>query len=153
MGLTMEFRLGHAMDLARAFFAAEFDRLEALSLGFADFSLHLSPSDLDLLTEELCRASGERMRAFTDVTGEPIAGDRLQRGVFLLSSAFVTMTASIREESAGEIAERWMHRVADESGNADLVADADSVLAVSALLSICRKAKLDGIEVVYCWSL
>ena len=153
MGLLMEFRIGDAKALATAFQSLELEKLDALSQGAADFSLHLSPQDLDALVEELGRAAGHEMLAFTDVAGQPLAGDRAESGVFLISRAFVSMVASIPDDSASEIAERWMGRVAEECGDPDIVATADTVVAVSELIRICRKAGVEDLDLVYCWSL
>jgi hypothetical protein len=149
----MEFRIGEATALATAFQALEFEKLEALTLGAADFSLHLSPQDLDALVVELSRAVGHEILAFVDVAGKTLTGDDSESGVFSMSSAFVSMVASIPDESASEIAERWMARVADECGDPNVAATADTVVAVSELIRICRKARLEHLDLVYCWSL
>jgi hypothetical protein len=149
----MEFRIGDAKALATASQSLELEKLEALSQGGADFSLHLSPQDLDALVEELCRAAGHEMLAFTDVARQPLAGDRAESGVFLISGTFVLMVASIPDDSASEIAERWMGRVAEECEEPDIVATAETVVAVSELIRICRKAGVEDLDLVYCWSL
>jgi hypothetical protein len=153
MGLTMEFRAGPSRELAKAFCAAEFDRLEAISRVVADFSLHLSPNDLDLLAMELSDISRHPVLAFTDVVDGPIAGDDAECGAFLVSEGFVSMVASVPEGSASDIAERWMARVSGDSGEQEIAATADTVMAISELLRLCRTAKEEGLEVVYCWSL
>lgn len=153
MGLLMEFRIGEAKAMATAFQSLDFEKLEAFSRGLADFSLHLSPDDLDALVEALCRSCGHEPVRFLEVMSGPIAGDREERGVFLVSHGYVKMAAAIPEDCASEITERWMSRVADECGDPEITATAESVLAVSELLRICREAARSGLDMVYCWSL
>jgi hypothetical protein len=149
----MEFRIGDAEALAAAFQSLEFEKLEALSRGAADFSLHLSPGDLDALAVELSRAAGHEILAFADVAGKALTGDDAESGVFSISTAFVSMVASIPEDSSSVIAERWMARVAEECGDPNIAATAHTVIAVSELIRICRKAHAEHLDLVYCWSL
>ncbi len=60
MGLSMEFYAGSPADIGRAFSDAALERLRDGSWAHAcaDFSLHLSPDQLDLLSEEIAASVG-----------------------------------------------------------------------------------------------
>lgn len=153
MGLTMEFRAGDARGLARTFCDRDFAELERMSRASADFSLHLSPNDLDLLVVEIMESAGHAPITFMELTGEPIAGDRKEAGVFIVATSLVRTVAALPDAQVNGVVERWFYRISEESGDPNLNATADAVLAVSELLKLCRQAVGEHLQVVYCWSL
>ncbi len=55
MGLSLEFYAGDADSIGAAFSEVEFEGLRngTLAHSYADLSLHLSPTDLDILSEQI----------------------------------------------------------------------------------------------------
>ncbi len=55
MGLLMAFHAGEAHEIGAAVHARDYEGLRSVGMAHADFSLHLSPIDLDLLSRERFR--------------------------------------------------------------------------------------------------
>ena len=82
MGLIMEFYAGDKDQLAKAFSNFEFDSLNSIHKGKADFSLHITPIDLEILFEELASFNNLPILPIEAILSGPISGDGEEMGVF-----------------------------------------------------------------------
>jgi hypothetical protein len=119
----------------------------------ADFSLHLSPIDLDILVEEVCAALGAPVTTLTDSLVERVAGDNESWGVEVVAPQLVGLLARAPPETAEPLAALWMEAVAREHGEASPGASADAARAVSELVNVCGVALRLGLPVLHAWCL
>jgi hypothetical protein len=89
MGLSLIFYLGDSDAIARAATDLELERLDdpGTVTHSADFSLHIAPSDLDLLSESIGRGSAQEPRGLRSSL-EPIL-DEADHGVLLVAPDWV----------------------------------------------------------------
>jgi hypothetical protein len=119
----------------------------------ADFSLHLSPIDLDLLSEEACRISGMQPVTLTESIVENIGGDNESSSADVVSAQWVKTVAGIPDHQVVEFAQRWLARVAEEHSEQAEEPNDDILKAVRDLIHACRIATEKGLSVVHAWSL
>lgn len=96
MGISLEFYAGDAKTIALAFDKEELDGLRdgTAAQCQADFSLHLSPMELELLSEVLAERCGVPGHIFYDCVGPPIAGQLDESGAHLVDPKWVKMVAA-----------------------------------------------------------
>ena len=119
----------------------------------ADFSLHLSPIDLDLLSEEAFRIAGVQSVTLTDSLVENVGGDGESSSADVVSAQWVQTVASILDNRIDELAKRWLVRVAEEHSEQAEGPNEDTLQAVRDLIRACRIATEKGFSVVHAWSL
>jgi hypothetical protein len=154
MGLSLEFYAGDADAIGADFTAIEFDGLRdgTRARAYADFSLHLSPTDLDLLSAVIAEHVGAAPLALTDSLVRTVGGFEGEGGAEVVDLAWVRMVASADEAAAPELAAEWIGRVGAECGQ-QLPVTRDAVRAVRELIRLCRVASREGVEVVHTWYL
>ncbi len=153
MGLTLEFALGQADKITEALREDELDRLDAPAVvkARADISLHVTPHDLDTLSEEFASASG-----CTAVTLGPylqVLLDESDRGVLLVDKFWISYVAAVPTDQARNVAQRWIARMSREYNDPQIVLTDDAVRAVENLVAICSRAKAEGERLVHLWFL
>jgi hypothetical protein len=155
MGLSMEFYAGDPKVIARAFSAYEFNALREhrAAAAYSDFSLHLAPSDLDLLTQEVSDALGCNCPDFWDCLSDPVGGNDNEYGAAVLSSECVALLGSISNEWLSEMTRAWMSRVAEAHEDPAIEATAETHAAIRGVAELCRFAENRGISVVFGWYL
>jgi hypothetical protein len=154
MGLSVEFYAGDAKAIADAFNQSDFDALRsgAAARRYADFSLHLSPTDLDLLSEVLAEHSSRPALALYDCIGPSIGGEPGESDAYLVDPKWVDMIAAADLESAESLTASWIGRVGAELGET-LPVTPEAVVAMQNLIALCRFAKAAGTDVVHTWYL
>ena len=88
MGMLFWFYVGDKKKIGGAFSAPSAVPLwkQSFVLAKADFSLHLSPIDLDLFSEEACRIAGMKPITLTDSLIENVGGDGQSSSADLVST-------------------------------------------------------------------
>jgi hypothetical protein len=119
----------------------------------ADFSLHLSPVDLDLLSEEACRLVGAPPGTLTDSLTDRVGGDGQTSSAEVVSPRWVGAVAGIPDRHVEELARRWLARVAQEHSEQAEGPTEDAVRAIRELIRACRVATERGLPVVHTWCL
>jgi hypothetical protein len=118
----------------------------------ADFSLHITPIDIDFLVEAIAERTGATapplMESFTRLVG----GDPDASSAHLVAPAWVQIVASADEGQAENLAAEWMKRVSAEYRETIEVAP-EAVQAVDELIRLCRLATKEKLDVVFTWGL
>jgi hypothetical protein len=154
MGLSLEFYAGDAAAIGRDFTAFEFGGLRdgTRAKAYADFSLHLSPTDLDILSQVITELVGGASLLLNDCLVRTVGGKPDTSGADVVDPRWVKMAAMIDEGAAPDVAAEWIRRVGLEYGQ-QLAITADAVRAVQALIRLCRLAMQEELEVVHTWYL
>src|SRR5262249_25551990 len=141
MGLSLEFYAGDAAVIGADFAAHEWDGLRdgTRARAYADFSLHLSPADLDILSEVIAETSGTEPLLLNDSLVRTVGGTEGESGAEVVDPAWVRMVAKTDEGAAPDLTALWVKRVGEEYGQ-ELEVTADAVRAVRELISLCRLA-------------
>src|SRR3954451_1172792 len=96
MGLSLEFYAGDAAVIGADFTAIEFDGIRdgTRARAYADFSLHLSPTDLDLLSEVIAEQVAADPVLLNDSLTRTVGGTGDESGAEVVSPAWVRLVAS-----------------------------------------------------------
>jgi hypothetical protein len=154
MGLSLEFYAGDAATIGADFTAFELNGIRdgRRALAYADFSLHLSPTDLDILSEVIAERTGARALLLNECLIHNVGGSEGESGADVVDPSWVRMIAALSETAAPELAAKWIGRVGAECGQ-ELEVTSDAVRAVQELVRLCKLAVRDGVEVVHTWYL
>jgi len=153
MGLTLEFCLGDPEAIRKAVEGFDLEQLNdpAIFKGRTDMSLHITPHDLDTLSQEFASASGHDPIEL----GPYLEGlfDDSERGVLLVDDAWVSYAADVPKSEVRRVTERWGARMSHEYGDAEIAVTDATVQAVEGLVALCRRAKSEGQEMLHVWFL
>jgi hypothetical protein len=155
VGMLMWFYVGDKTRIGEGFSASDAVPLwkQPFVAAMADFSLHLSPFDLDMLSEEACRIAGVQPVALTGSLTEHVGGDGETSSADVASAQWVQTVASIPEHHVDDVARRWLVRVAEEYLAQPEEPNEDIRQAIRDLIHACRIATEKRLPVVYTWSL
>ena len=155
MGISLEFYavLSHE-EVFSAVEEMDFETLEGLQVDgrYADFSLHITPNDLDLLTNAICQVLNEEpigLREYLDTEGWFINEE--DRGAFLVFQAWVGLVANCTLSQAELIASRWFESMRDEYGDSEIIKTPESIDSISSLIALCSSAGNSELVVVHTW--
>ena len=154
MGLSLELYAGEAIEIGADFTAFEFDGLRdgSRARAYADFSLHLSPTDLDILSELIAERVGAAPLLLNDSLIQKVGGIENESGAEVVDPAWVQIIAATDQTTAEEITSAWIGRIADECGQ-QLDVTTEAVTAVRLLINLCRVAVRENVDVVHTWYL
>jgi hypothetical protein len=105
-----------------------------------------SPADLDILTELACRLLGKGALDFMGSLNGGLGGD-----CFVVSPRWVGLIADIPDGSIERLTGLWLAGLAEDYGSAPLDV-AELTRGLHDLVRVCRKAREDGVDVVFVWS-
>jgi hypothetical protein len=155
MGQLINFYAGDAEAVGRAFAGHDCHTLrdpQRFPLQ-VDFSLHLSPIDLDLLTEEVQKLVGSGPTSLSDSLGNRVGGDGEESAAEVVSPDWVGMMAAVPDASVESLITEWTRAVAEEHSEPELKPTDDMRHALRDLLTLCREAHRQALPVVHTWSL
>jgi hypothetical protein len=155
VGQLIHFYAGDAEAVGRAFSERDYQTLrdpQRFPLT-ADFSLHLSPIDLEILTEEVQKIVGTGPTTLTDSLGKRVGGDGDESAAEVVGPGWVEMMAALPDASIESLITSWTRAVAEEHNEPDLKPTDDIRKALRDLLTLCREAQRTGLPVVHTWSL
>jgi hypothetical protein len=154
MGLSLEFYAGDADSIGVDFTAIEFECLRdgRRARAYADFSLHLSPTDLDIFSEVVAQRLGTKPLRLNEQLTRSVGGSENESGADLVDPAWVQMVAGCDDSAASELTEEWINRVGANCG-LELAVTLDAVRAVEDLIHLCQLAKRANLDVVHTWYL
>jgi hypothetical protein len=155
MGVSLEFYAGDADKIGHAFSDVEFEAIRdgTLAHSYADFSLHISPTDLDILSEQAAGILGRPPILLLDSLERHVGGTPDESSADVVSRAWVEFIAAVPEESASRLSSLWLSAVMAESGDKIDAGCPDAARAVGNLLSLCRGALTRRTDVVFAWYL
>jgi hypothetical protein len=155
MSLQLEFYAGDPAVIGPAFTEIEFDGLRdgTVAHSYADLSLHLSPTDLDILSEQAASLVGNNIPNLLDSLEGSIGGTPGESDASLVAAEWVKGISQVEMHRCAEFTKRWLEAVAAESGD-DVVTDCpDAVTAVERLVMLCRDSIARSSRVVFAWYL
>ena len=156
MGLSQEFYAGDAGCIGRAFSDIEWDNLrdETATAAYADLSLHLSPDDLDTLSEVAAGLAGATPHLLSECLIRQVGAidDGEMGGAYVVDPKWPRMIASLEEEVAETLTARWFRRL-DQTSGESLEVNQGAVAAIRGLIRLCKKSVAACHEVVYVWYL
>ena len=139
MGLSLEFYAGDAAAIGADFTAIEFDgiRDRTRAMAYADFFLHLSPTDFDILSEIIAESPGAERLLLNECLTRSVGGTGGESGADLVFQACVQMVAAANEADAPDLTADWIEHVGSECGQS-LEVSAKAIRAVKELTCLCR---------------
>ena len=149
MGITLEFRISDPKTVARLVRDVDYDGLDALEGARADFSLHLEPHDLDLLSQELGIASGQSPQDLRPHLS--ILVDEEDRGVLGVSKEWVAYAARVPVGRVADVSRKWAERMQAHHDDAEIGETEEMRQAVTDLLTLCATASRLSQSVVHFW--
>jgi hypothetical protein len=154
MGMLMSFYAGDKRKIGEGFSTTAGVPLwkQPLVVGMADFSLHLSPIDLDLFSKEACRIAGAQPVTLTDSLTENVGGDGESSSADVVSPQWVQTVAGILDDQVDGLARRWLVQVAEEDREEPEEPNEDTLQAIRDLIRVCRIAMEKKLAVVHVWS-
>ena len=155
MGLSIEFYAGNADAIGRAFTDYEFEGLRdgSIAHSYADFSLHVSVADLDVLSEQIAVLLDREPVRLLDSLEKHVGGTPDESGADMVARAWVEFVAAVPHESASRLSVLWLSAVMAETGEEIDVDSPDAKRAVDELLSLCRASLAKVTDVVFAWYL
>ena len=154
MGQLMGFYAGDADAIGAAYVDFESDGLddEKIVRAHADFSLHLTPLDVDFLVEVIAERTGGKALPLFESFTRHVAGDSEEGSADVVDAAWVQMVAGADDARAPALAAEWIQRVGAEYGEA-LDVSPEAVQAVGELIRLCQLATKERLDVVFTSSL
>jgi hypothetical protein len=153
MGLTLEFDLGDTEAIRKAVEDFDVEKLDDPTIfkGRADMSLHITPHDLDALSQEFASASGHEPIEL----GPYLEGlfDDPERGALAVDGFWVSYAADVPKSEVRHVTERWVTRMSKEYNDPQLAVTDAAVQAVEGLVALCARAKAEGLTMVHVWFL
>jgi hypothetical protein len=154
VGILMHFYAGDARLIGQVEGEPEGSDIDLRSAPFVrahvDFSLHLSPEDLDPLVEMACAARGAAPLGLTSSLTEHLAGDAdpmvAEFGADVVSPGVVEVIAALTQDQVPVVVEQWCRAVGAETTR-------DAEAALRGLVALCQVARDEGLPVVFTWSL
>ena len=155
MGQLVDFFAGdaHAIGLAISKLDYESLRDPAKYPLHVDFSLHLSPTDFDILTELASRAVGSGPSSLSDSLADSVGGDGRESWAYVVAESWVDTLAALEESHIPKLAAAWVDGLAKEYGDSSLGVTPEMLEALGALALLCRQARQSGLPVVHTWAL
>lgn len=151
MGLTLEFHLGDCKAIVQAVRDGNWRGLGDHSSLSADFSLHIIPADLDMLSTAIGLVTDQPLLSLRPSL-TPVV-DEVDRGVLLVAPEWVQYVSALESEQAREAADAWAYQMRSKYNEKRIVVSGGVLRAVASLQELCRRATEIDETVVHVWSL
>jgi|HubBroStandDraft_6_1064221.scaffolds.fasta_scaffold11914_6 hypothetical protein len=153
MGQLLGFYAGDA-DAIGAAYEDDSDSLadEDFVRAHADFSLHVTPLDIDFLVEAIAERTGGTARPLEESFTRLVGGDPEERSAHVVDPTWVQLVAGADGKQASDLAAEWIKRVGAEYRET-LEVSPEAVQAVGELIRLCQLAAKEKLDVVFTWSL
>ena len=152
MSVSFEFYIGDYETIKTALIECDLDRLDEPNVvsGKADFSLHLEPNDLDLLSLAMGKLSGcEPMNLRTNLVS---IHDESDHGLFEVKREWIDYVSAVTEDQISDLALAWVS--AASSAHVETFEPNDDIeFAVGQLIVLCHTAKRNSDRVLHFWYL
>jgi hypothetical protein len=149
MGQLMGFYAGEPSRIGTAFAAGDQSTLEKIA-AHADFSLHMTSIDLDILTSVAAGLLGEGPTSFEECWERRVGGDGDESSAEVMSQGWVMLMAKSNADTLGPA---WATALAEEYSDPTITVTDDMRTALQGLLALCAQAAKVGTRVVHTWSL
>lgn len=155
MGMLIHFYAGDPAKIGAAFTNNDFEALRdpSIILASAEFSLHINPEDLEMLSEEASQIAGlKEPLGYYDSLEQNVGGDSEGSSADAMTEKWIQLFASFSDDQAPQIGSAWMKAASNEYGKDFEVTD-EVIQAISELIVVCRTALSHNTAVVNTWSL
>lgn len=155
MGLSIEIYAGNADAIGHAFTEIEYEGLRdgTIAHSYADFSLHISVADLDVLSEQAAGTLDREPIRLLESLERHVGGTPDESSADMVSRGWVEFIAAVPKESASELSAVWLSAVMAETGEEIDVHSPDAARAVEALIALCHESITRRTDVVFAWYL
>ena len=151
MGLSLQFLIGAPKELLDALTECDYDRIDLLTEIKADFSLHLQPKDLQILSDCAAKFTKKFLKPFR--TALVCYFDESDRGYFLLHDDWVSAIATIDTQKSKTITAKWFERMTEIYPNEQIgEPNPNAETAVCDLIKLCKHAALYRKPVIHIWT-
>jgi hypothetical protein len=153
MSQLLGFYAGDAEAIGAAYEAGS-DDLDAADFvrAHADFSLHITPLDIDFLAEAIADRTGRTAPSLMDSFTRLVGGDPEENSAQVVDPAWVQLVSTADAGQADDLADEWLKRVSAEYGET-LEVSPETVQAVEELVRLCQLATKEKLEVVFTWGM
>ena len=151
MGLSLEFLIGPPKEMLDALTECDYAELDRLTEKKADFSFHLQPRDLQMLSDCAASYAGRPLKPFRSAL--TCYFDEADRGYFLVHDDWVDAMATIDAKEHKMIAAKWFEKMAKNYPNEQIGKPSEAAEnAVRALIELCKHAVQFEKPVIHIWS-
>lgn len=154
MGLTMEFLLSNKdLEIVEAANDLDFDILDDDScvLKRADFSLHLTPQDLDTLSLVASQYNQQDPMGIRPHLN--LIVNEEDHGLFKVNSAWLEYFSKVDPTLLVELAKGWFYQMQKQYSNEHLTVTDAGINAVTGLYELCKSALSQNKSVFHLWYL
>ncbi|MEN8241006.1 MAG: hypothetical protein ABFS17_03715 [Chloroflexota bacterium] len=153
MGLTLEFFVGDVDAITNAIKYADLMRLDdpLVVEKKADFSLHLNPNDLNLLSLEvgiITREDPLLLRPYLS-----IIIDENDYGLLTVERKWIEYVAQIPSNQSEQLLTNWFTEMAKDYNDPDIIETDQGLKAIRDLVELCNYAIAADCQVVHYWQL
>jgi hypothetical protein len=155
MGLSIEFYAGEADAIGAAFTDVRLEGLRdgSIAHSYADFSLHISVTDLDVLSEQAAGMLAREPVRLLESLGRHVGGTADESSADVVARTWVEFIAAVPKGSASELSAVWLSAVMMETGEEIDVHSPDAARAVEELIQLCCESLARRTDVVFAWYL
>lgn len=151
MGISLQFLVGAPKGILEALADVNYDKLNSLIEKEADFSLHLQPKDLQILSDCAAQYTSQFLKPFRSALVCYL--DEVDRGYFLVHDDWVDAMATIDIHKAKELTTKWFEQMSanypDEQIGSPTV---EAETAVYKLIELCKYAVQYGKPIIHIWT-
>jgi hypothetical protein len=151
MGLTLEFLLGNDEKIVEAITEFDLDKLDENVTQRADFSLHLTPNDLNTLSLSASKFNQKKpisLREFLEV----IVNEE-DYGLFKINHDWVSYFAELDRTTLNDLSKDWFFEMQKQYPKEKLVLTDDNIKAVNDLRELCNLALMQEKNLFHLWYL
>jgi hypothetical protein len=151
MGLSLEFYLGNEEAISEAIRSLDLDALDQPDIveHKADFSLHITPNDLNLLSQQIAAITNSKPRNLRPYLTPVI--DENDHGLLLVNAAWVAYVAQVPVGRSAELTEMWMAAMRQEYQDNSVTITDEAIEAVQQLVVMCTAAHQSGRSIFHIW--
>jgi hypothetical protein len=153
VGLALEFIIGNTEAIIGALQAEDFEWMEDRTLiqARADFSLHIVPSDLNLLSHAIGIHTGQPLQDLRPLLTGLV--DTETFGALAVDPAWIAYVAVLPPERIPAVVETWFELMRVEHNQPRLQVTPDAKQAVEELLTLCQLSQVIRSDVIHFWYL
>jgi hypothetical protein len=151
MGLTLEFLLGNDKKIIKAAKKLDYDLFDEPSciLKKADFSLHISPKDLNTLS---LAASKYNNHTPLDLREQLILiVNKADHGLFGINNRWVEYFSQVSQNDSDNLTQVWFNEMQKQYPNEKIEVTKEGINAVKDLSELCKYAINNRKEVYHFW--
>lgn len=154
MGLSLEFLVGNKHEIVKGIAMENFDVIENIEkFGLvSDFSLHITPSDLDILFKIIGQKYGSGSISLKEnLDTVDCFCDFPDRGAFHVKQKIKELIACIPISEESKIASSWYSALENLYQSEEIGDSSDAKNAIEDLIRICKVAINENKDLVYWW--